>query len=44
MRKWEMNINQNILKPTLKFNTVWFADDLVIIVEHEENLQNLRKD
>jgi hypothetical protein len=38
LKKWQ-NLNQNILKPTLKRNKVLFADDQMIVAGKEENLQ-----
>jgi hypothetical protein len=37
-RNCRKSLNQNILKPTLKLNTVLFADDQVTLLE-SENLQ-----
>jgi hypothetical protein len=39
IEKRQKNLNQNILKLTLKLTTVLLADDQVIITENQENLQ-----
>jgi hypothetical protein len=36
IQKWQKNLNQNILKPTLKINAVSFADDQAIIGENKK--------